>query len=169
METNKGNNKICQGTVWLLLFGFAHHFSFHFTPNLFSYQYLNSICFTYADPIKFNKLLKYFHHLFIKPNMSPGAKWLYEISSRICSSSPSAQFRFTHRHYSFKNKCGELMIIEKFVSKKWSVHFGSKEHTRQREGQSQKGSEETHRNWPDRPWLAGGALGHTLRSFSSNE
>lgn len=41
-----------QYTIWLLFFGFPDHFSFHFIPSLFSYQYSNSMCFTYADLYK---------------------------------------------------------------------------------------------------------------------
>lgn len=44
-------NKTYQGTEHneVIIFGFTNHFSFHFISNLFSYQYLNSMCFTYVD------------------------------------------------------------------------------------------------------------------------
>lgn len=34
--------------MWLLFGGLANPFSFLFFLNLFSYQYLNGMCFTYA-------------------------------------------------------------------------------------------------------------------------
>ena len=108
------------------------------------------ICRSIQNLTGFNK---YFHHLFIKINISPEASWLYEIFSGMCFQ--SAHFRFIYRHYNFKHKCSTL-IIQKFRNKisLCRVHpEKKKKHWHQHGDQSSKTEwRNLHRNSPGQPW-----------------